>query len=126
MEVGHIIAQLRASHNLSQKKLAERINVSTGVIGLWETDKRYPSYEYIIAIADYFKISTDVLFEKDRKLKPAEYSGLQLSDRDLKMLSIFQNLDEDNQDIIIGRSKELLKEQRREEKRVAILPEKQA
>jgi len=117
MEVGHIIAQLRASHNISQKKLAERINVSTGVIGLWETDKRFPSYEYIIAIADYFKISTDVLFEKDRKLKPAEYSGLQLSDRDLKMVNIFQNLNEDNQDILIGRSKELLKEQRREEKR---------
>lgn len=117
MEVGHIIAQLRHKFKISQRELAEEIKVSPGVIGMWETDKRFPSYEYIIAIADYFKISTDVLFEKDRKLKPAEYSGLQLSDRDLKMVNIFQNLNEDNQDILIGRSKELLKEQRREEKR---------
>ena len=73
MEIGHIIAQLRAEKKLSQRQLASIINVSPGVIGLWETNKRVPSFECVIALADYFEISTDVLFDADRKLSPSVY-----------------------------------------------------
>lgn len=118
MEIGHIIAQLRTSRQMSQRALAKEINVSAGVIGLWETNKRVPSFECIIALADYFSISTDVLFEKDRNLSPAEYeSTLQLAPEAKKILNTFNQLNPDNQDILIGKSKELLREQRLEEKR---------
>ena len=125
MEVGHIIAQLRSKHKITQRKLAEEINVSPGVIGMWETNKRFPSYEYILALADYFKISTDVLFEKDRKINTSNYAPIVLQPNERKILDIYMNLDEDNKDILIGKGKELLKEQRKE-KRDVVLPEKQA
>lgn len=116
MEIGHIIAQLRAERKMSQRDLASALNVSAGVIGLWETNKRLPSFECIIAIADYFSISTDLLFEKDRKLKPQEYNKTMLTKSSQKIIETFSLLNEDNKDILIGEAKKLLKQQRLEEK----------
>lgn len=118
MEVGHIIANLRHSKNLSQRELASVLNVSSGVIGLWETDKRLPSYECIISLADFFGISTDTLFEMDRTLRPEQYNPtLSLDTNSQKLLNTFSMLNEDNKDILIGEAKKLLKEQRLDEKR---------
>lgn len=117
MQIGHIIAQLRTKKNISQKQLATDINVSTGLVGLWETDKRLPSLECLIALIDYFAVSADILLEKDRKLKPEQYKDL--SDMSLeaqKMFCTFMQLNEDNQDILIGEAKKLLKAQKLETK----------
>lgn len=118
MEIGHTIAHLRAEKKISQRDLAAAINVSTGVVGLWETNKRLPSYECIIALADFFSISTDLLFEKDRKLKSAQYNATASTDSATqKIVNTFSMLNEDNRDILIGEAKKLLKQQRLEEKR---------
>ena len=63
-----------------------------------------PNIKELIAAADFFHVSIDYLI--------CRTSIKNLSDVDSKFLSAFQNLDEDNQDIIIGKTKELLKEQR--------------
>lgn len=117
MEITHIIAKLRKDHKMSQRDLANAINLSPGVIGSWETGRILPGFESCIAIADFFKISTDVLFEKDRSLSPSEYLSINLSIEEKKLLELFKKLDEDNKDIFIGKGKELLKEQKKEEKR---------
>lgn len=115
MEVGHIIARLRTEKKLSQRDLAKEINVSAGVIGLWETNKRLPSYEFIIALADYFAISTDVFFEKDRKLKPEEYKKMEFPLQTQKMITIFEQFTDQNKDILIGKAQEFLKTQQKEQ-----------
>lgn len=119
MEVGHTIAKLRVKKGLSQKQLAADLNLSQGLIGMWETNKRVPSFEYVIALADYFQISTDVLFEKDRTLSPMDYPShsLEISDNARIVLDTFNSLNEDNQYILIGEAKKLAKAQRTEEKR---------
>ena len=43
MQIGHVIAQLRIEKGISQKKLAEELHVSPGLVGMWETNKRLPS-----------------------------------------------------------------------------------
>lgn len=109
MQIGHII---RIQKSISQKQLAADINVSAGLVGLWETDKRLPSLECLITLIDYFAISADVLLEKDRKLKPEQYKNI--SDMSLeaqKMFRTFMQLSEDNQDILLGEAKKLLKTQ---------------
>jgi transcriptional regulator with XRE-family HTH domain len=118
MEIGHVIAQLRSERKISQRQLASALNVSAGVVGLWETGKRFPSYECIIALADYFMISTDTLLAKDRTLRADQYSSsiAALSPDIKKMIAVFTELNEDNKDIIMGKIKELLKEQRKEER----------
>lgn len=50
------LATLRARKGLSQKELADIIHVSAGLIGLYETGKRNPSYSKAILISDYFDL----------------------------------------------------------------------
>lgn len=117
MEMGHIIARLRNEKNISQKQLAQDLHVSPGLIGMWETNKRLPSMECFISIIDYFSVSADVLLKDDRHLNPCAYDGIEISTEAKKLLTTFTMLNEDNQDILIGESKKLLKSQRLEEKR---------
>lgn len=115
MQIGHIIASLRAEKKISQRKLASELNISSGVVGMWETGKRLPSLECFIALIDFFGVSADRLLEKDRALRPEEYQkNFEFSTNTKKLLIAFNELTEDNQDIIIGKTKELLKEQRME------------
>lgn len=122
MEIGHVISLLRHEKKISQKQLASDLNVSPGLVGLWETNKRIPSLEYFILLIDYFSVSADLLLEKDRKLTPNQYLNYtaSLSSGAKKILGTFDQLNEDNQDILIGEAKKMLKTQCLEEKRQAI------
>ncbi len=119
MQVGHMIAQLRNQNEISQKQLAQKLCISHGLVGLWETNKRTPSLEYFVSLIDYFCISADVLLKNDRKLKPEQYQSISVSPSAQKLMNAFNSLNEDNQDILIGEAKKLLKSQYNEEKRKA-------
>ena len=56
MTMGHKIAELRSQENISQKKLAESLNVSPGLVGMWETGKRTPSLKKATQVAQFFEI----------------------------------------------------------------------
>ena len=44
----------RISRGLTQKELANELNVSVGLIGLYETGRRKPSFDRAMQIARYF------------------------------------------------------------------------
>lgn len=67
MGFDEILWKLRKKHGLSQKKLAEELGMSTGIIGMYESGKRKPSYEALEQIADYFNVSIDYLTGRDNK-----------------------------------------------------------
>lgn len=121
-EIGHVISLLRHKKGISQKKLASDLNVSAGLVGLWETNQRLPSLESFILIIDYFAVSADLLLDKDRKLNPDQYKNntAELPSETKKLLTAFHQLNEDNQDILIGEAKKMLKTQFIEEKRQTI------
>lgn len=52
---------LRKSHRLSQEKLADELELSRSLIGMFESGKRKPSYETLELIADYFNVRLDDL-----------------------------------------------------------------
>jgi|SRR5690625_3833719 len=58
---GSRLKYLRINSNLTQRELAEIINVSTSTIGMYEKDAREPSFETLIKIASYFNVSIDYL-----------------------------------------------------------------
>lgn len=121
MEIGHAIARLRNEKKISQRKLATDLNVSSSVVGLWETNKRLPSLECFISLIDYFAVSADLLLESDRKISPTEYQGIvEITPETKKILDTFELLNNDNKDILIGEAKKILKSQRLEEKRESI------
>ena len=61
------LKQLRNKRGLSQAELAEKLGFSTGLIGMYESGKRKPSYEALEIIADFFNISIDYLMGKESK-----------------------------------------------------------
>lgn len=60
--LGDRIKELRIKHNnMTQAELAKAINVSQSTIAMLETNKREPSHELIIKLAQFFNCSTDFL-----------------------------------------------------------------
>ncbi|OYP44793.1 DNA-binding XRE family transcriptional regulator [Lachnotalea glycerini] len=60
-DFGKRLKSIRLSRNLTQKQLAEAIGSSERGIQNYELGASKPKYEIIIALADYFDISTDYL-----------------------------------------------------------------
>lgn len=72
---GDTVKTLKISHNLSQVKLAEALNVSKQTISNWENNNILPSIEMLITISHFFSVSTDYLLEQDRR-RYVEITGL--------------------------------------------------
>lgn len=72
----------------------------------------------LIMVAQKLQISIDYLLgiSKIKYICQGEINAFQnITERELNILNTFRKLNEDNQDIIIGKAKELLKEQRYDE-----------
>jgi len=59
--IGERIKFLRESKKLTQHDLSEKINISRGNLSNYENDRFKPASDSIIAIADFFSVSTDWL-----------------------------------------------------------------
>ena len=53
------LSTLRMNKGLSQRDLADELNISAGIIGLYETGKRTPSLKNAKIIAKYFEVSLE-------------------------------------------------------------------
>lgn len=56
-----ILKELRIEKRIGQVALAKAINVSKGIISLWENGLREPSMSNLIALSLFFKVSIDYL-----------------------------------------------------------------
>jgi len=55
------IKQLRLESGLTQTQLADEVGFSQSAIAAWEAGERVPSADAIIALANYFEVTTDYL-----------------------------------------------------------------
>lgn len=46
---------------MTQNQLAEALNVTQDSISLWETGKRIPDTQYVVALCKFFDVSADYL-----------------------------------------------------------------
>ena len=65
IRIGKKLKELRKIENLTQQQLADRLNISRVNYTRYETDAVRPDYETLVAIADFYNISLDELFERD-------------------------------------------------------------
>lgn len=65
MSLGDKIRELREKKRISQKELGEAIGVSDVMVSMYEQSKKRPSLDTIIAIADYFDVSSDNLLGRE-------------------------------------------------------------
>ncbi len=57
------IKRLRKQHNMTQKKLAELLNVTPATVSKWEVGANYPA-DHLTEIADIFNVTVDDLLGK--------------------------------------------------------------
>lgn len=62
--IGKRLAQLRKEHNLTQKELADKFDISPKAISFYELDQREPSNDLLKSFADFFDVTTDYLLGK--------------------------------------------------------------
>ncbi len=55
------LKMLRIDAKLGQVELAKKLDVSKGIISLWENGLREPNMSSLIAIAKFFNVSIDYL-----------------------------------------------------------------
>lgn len=84
---GERLRDMRIKNKVSQKKLADYLDVSRSAVSMWEINQSEPDIELIKKIAVFFNTTTDYLLGKnDSKsddVKPEESRSL-LSDDDIK------------------------------------------
>ena len=63
MRIGEKIAEMRKQNNMTQKDLAEKLNVSDKVISKWETGKSLPDVEMMMKLSRALGVSISELYE---------------------------------------------------------------
>jgi transcriptional regulator with XRE-family HTH domain len=61
MQFSERLIILRKSHHLTQKQLAAEIQLSELAIQHYESQRRKPAFDALIALADFFDVSIDYL-----------------------------------------------------------------
>ena len=60
------LKKLRKSKGLTQAELGKILGVSPSTIGMYEQGRRTPDKDALIAISNYFNVSTDYLLENEK------------------------------------------------------------
>ena len=61
MTIGEKRKELRKTHNITQEKLAEQLNISYQAVSKWENNVANPDFSLIVPLAKLFKVTTDEL-----------------------------------------------------------------
>lgn len=95
-KTGAFIAQLRKENHLTQKELAEKINVTDKAVSRWETCKGFPEVSLLIPLSNVLDISVNELLTGERveKERIIDHSNqvivetIKKSDREFNILSV--------------------------------------
>lgn len=97
-DIGINVKDLRKEENLSQKQLAEQIHIAQNTLSQIETNTANPSIDVLIALADFFAVSTDYLLGRsdDFGNVTVRTAGAQLTSDEERLLKTYRNLTEKN------------------------------
>ena len=65
--IGNFLSELRKEKGLTQKEIADYLNVSDKTVSYWECDKYSPDLSVIPVLADFFGVTCDEILRGERK-----------------------------------------------------------
>lgn len=84
------IKTLRDQKNITQAQLAKHLGITRSGVNAWEMGISVPSTQYLVALAEFFDVSSDYLLEINTTAS-INVSGL--NDKDIELLnSIIEHL----------------------------------
>lgn len=109
------LKNLRKSKGITSGKVASDLGLPPTTYSNYELDKREPTAMTLIKIARYFNVSIDYLcgYENEINAPPIKKEKPALTSRQHRIVELFEDLTEPQQDNIIGRA-ELFAEQNQE------------
>jgi len=66
------LKELRLQNNLSQEKLARKLDIATRTYIYYETGKKYPSVALLTRMAEFFKVSISFLMDEQNNAQAHE------------------------------------------------------
>lgn len=102
---------LREEFHFTQEELARKLNLSKGIISLYENEIRKPSYEILIKLSEIFDCSIDYLLCKTENRK------LKLDDIKVAFSGGYNALNDTNREIAKSVIESLLAKQEQERKK---------
>ena len=72
MNISDRIQSLRKAKGITQEQLADAVGVSRQAVSKWEAEQSVPDLERVVAMAEYFDVTTDYLL---RGIEPAPKKG---------------------------------------------------
>ena len=82
MEVKDVLKNTRTKHNLTQERMALRVNVTRQAVSRWETGETQPNTELLKVISREFDVSINTLLGQPRTLF-CQCCGMPLNDDSL-------------------------------------------
>lgn len=87
MNMADRIQYLRKAKGISQEELAEKVGVSRQAVSKWESEQSMPDLEKIIAMSDFFEVTTDYLLKGIEPAKDQEQKTKALASKILYIAS---------------------------------------
>lgn len=69
MKISDRILELRRQKGISQEELADKLGVSRQAVSKWESEQSVPEMEKIIAMSEFFDVTTDYLLKGIEPIK---------------------------------------------------------
>lgn len=102
MKLGDNLKELLEQHDMTQKQLAEALDITPAALGNYIRNIREPDYATLIRIADYFHVSTDFLLNHEYRSK--------ITHDEETLLRIFRALSAAQKEIYIEQGKAFIKQ----------------
>lgn len=105
MQFGDILRNLLEETGMSQKELAEQLNIAASTLGNYVRNLREPDYKTLKQIAAVFQVSTDYLLDS--------HSNPTITPDEQRLLQIYRSLTAEQQELFFEQGKLFLRQNAR-------------
>lgn len=108
MKLGDNLKNLLEQCNITQKQLAQQLDITPAALGNYIRNIREPDYRTLIKIADFFHVSTDFLLGHDIHHPYTEDEEI--------LLHVFRSLNEEQQEFYLEQGKIFIRQNNKKPK----------
>jgi len=103
MTFGSRLKNLLNERQISQKQLAQDLNVAISTLNGYVQDYREPDFKTLAAIAKYFSVSADYLIGLSEFVKDSDYNLLKSGESEL--IRLFRMINNEQQELLTEQTK---------------------
>lgn len=111
---GSKLKELRIEKGITQKTMAESLNISIPTLSHWECNYQEPAFKDLIMLSQYFNVTLEELFGLDENgtldTSPTVgtmHEGATLTEKEKALLKAFKNLLPETQDFVLRTAQSL-------------------